>query len=175
MLNKRNYIIAGTLAKPHGVEGEISVRLSSEVMSHDLDPSFVYLEIDNGLVPFRVSSFRYKADDVLLIKLPLLSSEKKIRAYMGSAVYVSPREVSQNETDLNTLDAFTSYQVIDTKVGEIGQIEGIQDISGNPLFIINSKQGELLIPVADEFIVKIDDNAKTIEMNIPEGLLDLNN
>jgi 16S rRNA processing protein RimM len=174
MLKKSEFTHTGTLAKPHGVSGEIAIRLLPEMAEKDLNPSFVFINIDNGLVPFRVSEFRYKGEDVLLVKLPLLDAEEKIRKLMGAEVYLIPEEVTGAAVTINSLNTFNGFTAIDLNEGELGIIESIQDISGNPLFIINGKRGELMIPVAEEFIVNIDEDTKTIELNIPEGLLDLN-
>ncbi len=173
MLDKKNYLPAGTIAKPHGIAGEASVRLFPEMTDHDLKPSFVFIEIDNDLVPYRVSSFRYKSNDVLLVKMPLLYAEEKIRSLMGSNVYISPDDVTESP-DEETPDTFAGYSVKDSKAGVIGIIQGIQDIAGNPLFIIDAPKGEILVPASDDFIININDDAKVIEMEIPEGLLDIN-
>ncbi len=42
------------------------------------------------------------------------------------------------------------------------------------LLAVDTKDGELLIPLAAEFCVRIDVNAKRIDVSLPEGLLDLN-
>ena len=44
----------------------------------------------------------------------------------------------------------------------------------NVLFVVERENGEeLLIPATDDLVVSVDEKAKKIEMNIPEGLLDL--
>ncbi|PWE01041.1 ribosome maturation factor RimM [Marinilabilia rubra] len=174
MLEKSQYIQAGIVAKPHGISGETAVRLSPEIDLKETQPTFIFIEIDNGLVPFRVSGLRYKSDDVILVKLPLLASEEKIRKVMDFRVYLDPQDVASPGADFSNLNSFNEFEVIDATAGSIGHISGIQDISANPLFIIEGPQGEVLIPVAEDFIVNIDDDNQIIEMNIPEGLLGLN-
>jgi 16S rRNA processing protein RimM len=174
MLKKSDFTHIGKLSKPHGISGEVAIRLSPEIIDSNLHPSFIFQDIDNGLVPFRVSEFRYKGDDVLLVKLPLLEAEEDIRKLMGTEIYIAPNEISGSSANLDSINTFNGFIVTDINEGELGIIDSIQDISGNPLFIINGEKGELMIPVAEEFIVNIDEDAKTIELNIPEGLLDLN-
>jgi 16S rRNA processing protein RimM len=174
MLEKSDFTPVGIIAKPHGISGETAIRLFPEAAIHDLYPSFIFIDIDNGLVPFRVSSYRYKSDDVLLVKLPLLLSEEKIRNFMEHTVYIDPKEITKTAASLDNLNAFNGYSVTDAKAGVIGVIDNIQNISGNPLFIINGINGEVMIPVAEKFIIEINDSDKIIKMNIPEGLLDLN-
>ncbi|WP_462316892.1 ribosome maturation factor RimM [Marinilabilia sp.] len=174
MLEKSQYIQAGIVAKPHGISGETAVRLSPEIDLKETQPTFIFIEIDNGLVPFRVTNSRYKSDDVILVKLPLLDTEEKIRKFMECKVYLDPQDVATSGADFSNLNTFNGFEVKDLTARTIGKITGIQDISSNPLFIIDGQNGEVLIPVAEDFIVNIDDDNQIIEMNIPEGLLGLN-
>jgi ribosomal 30S subunit maturation factor RimM len=46
--------------------------------------------------------------------------------------------------------------------------------TGTPLLVINSPQGEILVPLADDICKRIDVQARRIEIAPPDGLLDLN-
>jgi 16S rRNA processing protein RimM len=43
-----------------------------------------------------------------------------------------------------------------------------------PLLAVDTKGGEVLLPLAEEFCVRIDVKAKRIDVILPDGLLDLN-
>lgn len=174
MLNKKDFIPAGSIAKPHGVSGEIAIRIHPGLSIREEGPGFIFVDIEQGLVPFRVGSFRHKSENVILVSLPLLTEEEKIKAIVNHSVYFSPEDVGQDSPELTNLNAFTGYKLKDTKEGIIGEISGIQDISNNPLFIVEGPNGEILIPVAEELVVAIDDEARIVEMEIPEGLVDMN-
>jgi len=49
-----------------------------------------------------------------------------------------------------------------------------EGVAGTPILVLDSADGELLIPLAQEICVSIDVAAKRIEVAPPEGLLDLN-
>jgi len=174
MLNKKEFIPAGSIAKPHGVSGEIAIRIHPGLSIREEGPGFIFVDIEQGLVPFRVGSFRYKSENVVLVSLPLLTGEEKIKALANHDVYLSPEDVVDHDSpELTNLKAFTGYKLKDKKEGIIGEITGIQDISNNPLFIVDGPDGEILIPVAEDLVVGIDDEARIVEMEIPEGLLDM--
>ncbi|MFO8001049.1 MAG: 16S rRNA processing protein RimM [Marinilabilia sp.] len=174
MLNKKDFIPAGSIAKPHGVSGEVAIRINPDITIREEGPEFIFADIEQGLVPFRVGSFRYKSENVILVSLPLLTEEEKIKALVNHSVYLSPEDVGHNNPELTNLNAFTGYKLKDKKEGIIGEISGIQDISNNPLFIVEGPGGEILIPVAEDLVVRIDDEARIVEMEIPEGLVDMN-
>ena len=66
------------------------------------------------------------------------------------------------------------FQMEDVHYGVVGKIVGINDSTSQALFEIENENGnEILIPMADEFIEKIDRAHKKIIVKTPEGLIDL--
>ena len=49
-----------------------------------------------------------------------------------------------------------------------------ESVRGTPLLEVETEQGELLIPLAEDICRRIDPGARRIEVVLPEGLLDLN-
>lgn len=61
---------------------------------------------------------------------------------------------------------------------KIGTVRDVQftgeDVTGTPILVVDSPDGELLIPLAVEICRDIDVTARHIEVVLPEGLLELN-
>jgi 16S rRNA processing protein RimM len=60
----------------------------------------------------------------------------------------------------------------------LGQVADVQftgeDVSGTPILAIDTNQGELLVPLAEDICRKISTAERRIEVELPEGLRDLN-
>jgi 16S rRNA processing protein RimM len=60
----------------------------------------------------------------------------------------------------------------------VGRVRDVQfpgeELKGTPLLEVDSPQGELLIPLAQEICLQIDTSARRIEVVLPEGLRELN-
>jgi len=56
---------------------------------------------------------------------------------------------------------------------KIGTVRDVQ-FAGTPLLAVETPQGELLIPLAEEICTRIDTGAKKIEVVLPDGLRELN-
>ena len=56
---------------------------------------------------------------------------------------------------------------------EIGLIQRVDDRSPQALFVIEHQGREVLVPVVDDFIEKVDKKNREIRLRLPEGLLDL--
>jgi 16S rRNA processing protein RimM len=56
----------------------------------------------------------------------------------------------------------------------LGSVRDVEFPGGAPLLAIDTKDGEVLVPLAAEFCLHIDVKAKRIDVTLPEGLRDLN-
>ena len=60
----------------------------------------------------------------------------------------------------------------------LGTVRDVQfpgeELAGTPLLEVDTSQGELLIPLAEDICTKIDPHARRIDVVLPEGLRDLN-
>lgn len=56
----------------------------------------------------------------------------------------------------------------------LGSVRDVEFPGGVPLLAIDTKDGEVLVPLAAEYCVRIDLDAKRIDVSLPEGLRDLN-
>ena len=63
--------------------------------------------------------------------------------------------------------------MFDKNYGEVGKIVSINDSTAQALFEVEKDEKQILIPMNDEFIVKLDRKSKTILVETPEGLIDL--
>ena len=60
-------------------------------------------------------------------------------------------------------------------MGEIGKVIDVDDSTINTLFIIEHDGNELLIPAQEDLIVDLNRETKTITMDLPNGLLTIDN
>jgi 16S rRNA processing protein RimM len=56
----------------------------------------------------------------------------------------------------------------------MGAVRDVEFPGGAPLLAVETSDGEVLVPLAAEFCVRIDVKAKRIDVALPEGLRDLN-
>lgn len=167
----------GLIAKSHGVNGEVVVRADAGFDVNDLCYEFLLVEIDGGLVPFYVQEIRTKNNEEALVKFEFIDSQDDTNRLAGHNVYVCREWINTEEGNLEDVPTgmLIGYFAIDQTHGQLGEIIEIDDqVGANPLFVINNNGEELLVPIAGEFIINIDDENKEVTFNLPEGLLDMN-
>ena len=55
----------------------------------------------------------------------------------------------------------------------IGEIINVDCATENYLFIVDKNDKQVFIPATDDFITDIDFENKILEMDLPEGILDI--
>lgn len=171
MIEKEKSSQIGFIQKTHGVKGELTLALIEDVDYQALEVDFLYLDIDKGLVPFYVESYRIKSTKNVLIKLESIDTENRANELSGIAVFINSEQL-RNQTQLNDAD-FLGYQVFDKNKGYIGLINAVLEITNNPLFSLDFEGKEILFPINPDFIIAIDDTKKMVQVDLPEGLIDL--
>ncbi len=66
------------------------------------------------------------------------------------------------------------YSVVDESAGLLGTAVAINEMPGQHLLeVAREDGGTVLIPVVDEFLAGVDEEARCIHVNVPSGLLEL--
>lgn len=179
MIKHEDVFKIGKISKSHGLKGELSMTFTSDLFDQ-VDADYLVCEVDGILVPFFIEEYRFKNDEVVLMKFEKIDSDKDGEFLYGCDVYMERKQVPENmQTDEGEplemgLDFYIGYTVTDSDGTTIGVIDDFDDSTANLLFCLTTPTGSnLIIPAADEFIVEIDDNQKTMKMQLPEGILDL--
>lgn len=169
MIKREEVYKIGRLGKTHGVRGEISFLLDDDVFDRT-DADYIILDIDGILVPFFIEEYRFKTDSNALMKFYGIDTQERARELTGCDVYF-PRELADSDEEDISWAELVGYSLIDSNTGKtIGEIAAIDDTTINILFELTDGK---LIPASDELIQHINTQQHQIEINLPEGILEL--
>ena len=65
------------------------------------------------------------------------------------------------------------FLVIDKDFGEIGKVSKVQEAPAQDLLVVDCNGKEVLVPITDDSILKLDRTNKIIEVQTPAGLIDM--
>jgi 16S rRNA processing protein RimM len=173
MISFEDVFPVGQIFKPHGVNGEMSFSFTSDVFSLEKELDFFVLEVDGILTPFYISGYRLKTEETGLLQLDGIDSEASARELSGKKIYLLRSYVNKIDSEEIELDYFTGFQLKDRESGFSGTISEIDDSTENTLFVIEKDDGELLIPVSEDYIISIDHDKRILVVDLPQGLLNL--
>lgn len=169
MIKKEEVFKIGIINKPHGVKGEMSFTFTDDIFDR-VDADYLILMMDGILVPFFIEEYRFRSDNVALIKLEDIDTAEKAREFTNVEVYF-PKKYMEESDEISSWNYFIGFKVTDKTHGNLGEIVDVDDSTMNVLFVIENEDDEVLLPAHEEFILDIDHEKKIVYVNIPEGLL----
>ena len=178
MITREELILIGHYNKPHGVTGEISATVEVDIdVLRQL--SCLVSEMDGIFVPFFVNSCRPKSSETVLLTIDGISSEQEVSRLVNHDIFALKRDYRQESEDEDAdgypLDFFIGFEIRDTDGTTIGIITDVDEQTENAIFIVSRDDvSELMVPASDDLIVEFDLDKKLMVMDLPQGLLDLN-
>ena len=153
--------------KSNGRDGELLVSFTL-IAPEDIDlEEPVFVEFDGLPVPFYFESFQQRGNSRALVRLTGVHSLADADELAGAALLVEDGLYEDDGEDL------TGWTVLDADGTRVGTVSAHEDIPGNPCVWVRTKKGEALLPLHDQLVLSVDEDAQTLRMVIPEGILDL--
>lgn len=160
----------GYISKTHGLKGHVILRLNEFINIDDEAIKSIFLDINGSQVPYFIEECRPN-NNGYIIKLETIDTVDTSKKLIGKKAFALSDFILENDESLNE---FIGYAIIDTKLGNIGNIAEVDEKTDNAIVkVIHPSGVEIILPFNDDFIVEIDDDLKTIEFNAPEGLIEM--
>ena len=169
MIKKENCYKIGRIGKAHGVKGEVSFQFTDDVFDRT-ETDYLILEVDGLLVPFFMEEYRFRSDNIALVKFCDIDTQQRASELTNCDVWF-PRSLTPDDEEVPSLASLVGFDLVEANgMGVVGRIAAIDDSTVNLLFEL---ENGTLIPASDDLIEDIDTANRKIIMNIPEGLLAL--
>ena len=167
MIREEDVYKIGKIGKPHGVSGEVTLRFTDDVFDR-VDADYLVLMVDGILVPFFMEEYRFRSDEVALVKFEDIDSVERASELTGCEVFF-PRELADDDEGELTWSQIVGYDIVDADSHKlIGRIASVDETTINVLLELDDCT---LIPAAEEFIIDIDHKERKMFMRLPEGLV----
>ncbi len=172
-MRKEDCFYLGKIVSKYSFKGEVLVKLDTDQPEIYENMESVFVSLGNNLVPFFIDRCRLHKSNLLRIDFQEVKDEAAANRILGAQLYLP-----LNMLPLLTGNKFYFHEVIGFTVqdqihGDIGIIEAVNDSASQVLFEVKNGDKELLIPVTDDIVTKVDRDVKTVHVNTPEGLVDL--
>ncbi|MCX6203326.1 MAG: 16S rRNA processing protein RimM [Bacteroidetes bacterium] len=166
------YIHIGKIVAPHGIAGHIIIEhaLGKLITFKGVDALFVEKN-EASFIPYFIQSAAAKTETITHVQIEGITSREATSMLLGKKVWL-PQDAFQQLVDKKSPLALLGYMV-----EEAGKPLGIiQEVIEQPhqLMVTILYQGqEAYIPLHDESLKGVNHKAKTIQVALPDGLLDL--
>ena len=172
-MQKKDCFFLGKIVKKYSFKGELLVKLETDQPELYEQMESVFVEVRNNLLPFFIESSQLHKSELLRLKLEDVDTEEDADALMKSGLYLPLEFLPKLDGDKFYFHEIIGFKVEDKNYGHVGIIKSVNDSTAQSLFEIDRDGIEILIPMNDAFISKVDKRNKTIFVDTPEGLIDL--
>jgi 16S rRNA processing protein RimM len=166
----------GFTRKPHGLKGEIKLQIDDKYLEDLLETDVVLLTIKGKPTPYFIEDIRvgnailakFEEIDTVEAAAEIGSKELSLRA---KDILADEERTFEPEEGMEYEDC-VGYKIMD---GEtlVGEIEEVVEFPQQEMAILTREGKDVLIPLNVAFVIRRDDDLKTIFMELPKGLLDL--
>ena len=172
-MRKEDCFYLGKIAKKFSFKGEVLVYLDTDEPELYEDMESVFVEFNNNLVPFFIENSSLHKNDFLRVRFEDVDSEEEADKIIGLEVYLPLSMLPKLSGNKFYFHEVIGFEIEDKRLGVFGKIVSINDSSAQPLFEVVNGYVEILVPMIDKFLVKIDRENKKVIMDLPEGLVEM--
>lgn len=161
----------GYIVKTHGLKGHVIAQLDCDDPYNYEKMESVLLEQSGVLIPFFITSIQIQGNKAHM-SIDGIDSPAKAQEITGSAIYLPLTQLPPLGKDGYYYHDLIGYSLYD-KQNLIGTITAIYQPSYQYIAAVSISEKEILIPLVDEFIVHVDKDQKSIQTDLPAGLVDV--
>ncbi len=172
-MRKDKCFYVGTIVNKFSFKGELLVKLDTDDPELFLEMESVFIEIGKNLVPFFIERSQLHKSLLLRVKFEDIDDEPTADSLMKRELYLPLTALPPLEGEKFYYHEVIGFTMLDTNYGTVGTITGVNDTTAQALFEVDHHGDEVLIPVNDAFIDKVDRESNTITVTTPDGLIDL--
>ena len=172
-MTKEECFYLGRIVSKFSFKGEVLIKLDTDEPESYLEMESVFVEYDNNLVPFFIERSSLQKSNLLRVKFEEVDTEEDADDLMKCDIYLPLNLLPELGEDQFYFHEVIGFTVEDELYGKVGTLTGVNDTTTQALFEIEKDGKQILIPMNDQFLVKVDKKNKTILVKTPEGLIDL--
>lgn len=168
------FLQLGEVLRPHGLRGELRVRLLTDYPERITELKQVHLATTVAAQDARAWKLQYMRmhQRYGLVKLVGVDDRNAAELLRGLKVMVAIEEAVPLEEEEFYLFQLIGLKVMTTGGCNLGRIRDIIETGANDVYIVDSPAyGEILIPATAETIVETSIAAGYLRVQLPDGLL----
>lgn len=165
----------GWIQSAHGIRGELFLRLFAGKADwcDEVESLALLKKGETKLHFFKIR--RAKAHkDGLIVQLEGLPDRTEAETWVKASAYVSNEILIADPGESVYLKQIEGFEIVDPQGLKLGIISGFASNGPQDLLEVRLVQGQLaLVPLVDAFLIHIDFDKRQVSMDLPPGLLNI--
>ncbi len=172
-MQKEDCFYLGKVVKKYSFKGELLVKLDTDDPQVYTKMESVFVEKNKNLIPFFIERSSLHKSELLRVKFEDINNDEDADSLLKCDLYLPLAFLPKLTGNKFYFHEIIGYTVEDANFGDVGIITGVNDSTSQALFEIDKNGKEVLIPLIDDFIKKVDRENKILHLEVPEGLIEL--
>lgn len=170
-----DFVEIGKLKKPHGLQGELKGTVDERFWDDIANASAVFVDQRGDKAPYFIEYARGGVP--LILKLEEVDTKEDAALLTNKLLYLRREDVQLDDEAIESggleYGYLKGYQVQVEELGVVGPIIRVDEYPQQEMAIVAYQEREVLIPLREAWITQLDKTNKVVQMDLPEGLLDL--
>ncbi|MFY0599609.1 MAG: 16S rRNA processing protein RimM [Cyclobacteriaceae bacterium] len=163
--------LLGQLVKTHGLRGEMIANLDVDYPEEYKNLESVFIDQNGKLVPFFLESISVQSSRAY-VAFEDIENVDEASTLVGMSLYLPLDELPKLSDGKYYFHQLVGLTLMDGQ-DVVGPVNQIYDLPNNRLLGVDYKGTEVLIPLSEGIIQKVDVKGKEISAQLPDGLLDV--
>ena len=160
-------LCVGEIVNTHGVKGELKIVPLVDDAKDLVDYSYYFIDGKK----YETENVRFHKD-FALVKLKGIDDMTFAERFKGKFLELPREELKPLPDGSYYICDLIGMKVIDEKIGELGTINEVFNTGSNDVYVVDYNEKPLCIPVLDGVVQNVDLDNNTMNVNLPNGLLD---
>ncbi len=161
----------GHIVKTHGLNGEVTFFLDVDHPEEYQNLESVFIDINGKLVPFFIETLHLQGDKAI-VALEEIEDINSAKPLVSKELYLPLRSLPKLKAGQYYFHQLPGMKVFQNE-NLLGIVKDVIQLPNNNLLSVDYQNQEVLIPISDEIVINVDFSDQKIEVNLPEGLLDI--
>ena len=162
----------GYISKTRGLKGEVQLFFEFEDYE-ELDLDVIFVEVNKKLVPYFLETVKLHNNSTAYATFEDVDHIDKAQELVRRKMYLPNDKMPERDPDDFRYTDLVGFLVIDEQQGELGDITNVQEMPQQFIATVDMDGKELMFPLSEDLILDIDIEEEIIEVDLPEGLIDL--
>ena len=171
-MTKNDCFFFGKITKTHGLKGEMTIKLDVANPQDFADLRYLLVEEKGNLSPYFIENQKISGDK-MFVQIQDVKRVEQAVTFLGKAVFLPNEMMPELADDEFYYQEIVGFSLIDVAKGEIGEISAVLEYPTQAVIQVMKGGKEILIPIHDDIIQKVDKKSKTLTVRAPDGLIDM--
>jgi 16S rRNA processing protein RimM len=172
-MNKDDFFYLGKILKTYGRKGHLLLYLDVDDPSRYRKVETLFIGIENDRIPFTLTELELHPKNQARIHFEDVNSTEDAEIFTGREIFLPASMLPKLKGKRFYFHEITGFSVIDQRFGNIGTVTSVLDLPQQALLQVRHGDREILIPVVDNIMKKIDRKMQEIHIIAPEGLIEI--